>query len=136
MNKVRLGYPAAPRKADAAPHDAKELMGRDRLVKNKKQQDEEMPTRRRAVFANNGAAAVKLFWEQTFFADLAPGKDLQVDTFVGHKWNVAAAAEEGEEAKDPHVPSSSIPLDDGGTAIIIETWVVTAGRELQRFAVK
>ena len=97
-NKVRLGYPAAPRKMGAKAWNEKSGIGRDRLIKNPAKAEEDAA--RKVIFANRSRKTVKLHWGTQFFADLAPGQELSVNSFVGHKWNVYRATDMGQDTSE------------------------------------
>ena len=96
-NRVRLGYPRAPRKRGASKFDASAGIGRDRMVKKNKgengkqnngqsqQQQQQQPVVR---FDNVNVPNAKLFFRDTFMGDLAQGASLSFNTFTGHEWNI------------------------------------------------
>lgn len=91
-NKVRLGYAEAPRKKGAPAFDAKKGFSRDRLHKNQNngEQQTEKNMARSAVFMNHWEQAMEaqLYWEDSLFSEFPPGKEIRVNTFIGHEWNV------------------------------------------------
>jgi hypothetical protein len=167
-NRVRLGYPAAPRKAGAAPHDPNMRTSRDRIVhgnshkqqqntggsfdhlskllssNNKEQQAHDQQAQedtvhdarqRKAVFSNSGVVGAKLLWESSFFSYLAPGAELAVDTFVGHKWNVVVDINgEGDAAEGGAADASAIlTLNSGTRARVLQSWAVSEDTDIQHF---
>eukprot|EP00618_Florenciella_parvula_P039963 CAMPEP_0119493010 /NCGR_PEP_ID=MMETSP1344-20130328/17388_1 /TAXON_ID=236787 /ORGANISM="Florenciella parvula, Strain CCMP2471" /LENGTH=142 /DNA_ID=CAMNT_0007528399 /DNA_START=63 /DNA_END=488 /DNA_ORIENTATION=- len=96
-NRVRLGYPRAPRKAGAAKWDSSKGIGRDRMVKGKGAKDmvldktpqQPKPQQPQAVFRNDGVDGnVEIYYEETKWDDFGIGKTINVNTFSGHVWNV------------------------------------------------
>lgn len=66
-----------------------------------------------ATFEARDVYAGKLYWEDTLWEELAPGRPIKVNTFAGHRWHVRL-----------DMDSSEPPL---------VTWVVAAGPSSQRF---
>ena len=62
-----------------------------------------------AVFTSMDVEGAALYWEDTFWADLIVGRDIVVNSFGGHKWNVR---KDGE---------------------VITSWVIAAHKANQKF---
>ena len=102
-NRVRLGYPRAPRKQGAAAYDSSRGIGRDRMVKDERrgggggghqqQQQQQQPGKQPVVqFNNRDVQGAKLYFQDTFMGDLPVGGSLSFNTFEGHAWNVRDGA--------------------------------------------
>jgi len=98
-NKVRLGYPRAPRKEGASAFDASKGIGRDRMKgESQKAAAAPPPTQLTVEFSNADlGSGAKLFYggddSTAFMGDLLPGgAALRFNTFQGHQWVIKDAS--------------------------------------------
>lgn len=81
-NRVRLGYPRAPRKEGASGFDQRKGIGRDRM----KGQEGKTVTSNTdgaltAIFRNTNVPKAKLYFKDQFMSDLPPGTDLRFNSY-------------------------------------------------------
>ena len=65
-----------------------------------------------AVFTSMDVKGAALYWEDTYWSDMIVGRDIVVNSFGGHKWNVR---------KDEEV---------------IKSWVIASGKTNQKFQLR
>jgi hypothetical protein len=83
-NKVRLGYPRAPRKVGADVFDNKRGIGRDRMLKERVQHDsspERINGACTVVFKNVDVVGASLYFEDQLMGVVPVGGDLRFNSF-------------------------------------------------------